>query len=421
MSETIINTIDIGTTKITTLIALSSKEKELLQIVGVNSTPSKGVKKGLIIDIDQVIQSLQESVEKAERMAGHKIHQGYVSVGGPHISSLNSHGVVAISNPNEEIVQEDINRAIEAARAISLSSSKQIIEVTPRDFVVDGQGGIKNPLGMRGIRLEVDCHIITASQTNLNNIDRVLSILGIKNLGAIFSGLASAESVLTETEKELGVVLVDIGGGKTDICIYVDGSLASSLSIPVGARHITNDIAIGLRVSLESAEKIKLFLSQKGDKKNRLFKKDQELDFSSLNLPENIEKVTYKSLVEEIINPRIEEIFKLIFDEIEKSGYGNNIPSGLVLTGGGSLTINMENIGKKIIGLPIRIGTPKGVNGLIDEILSPPFATAIGLLLLGQKDLSSQTTGKNFGLMMKDLAFSLMIGKVKKFFKQFIP
>lgn len=421
MSETIISAIDIGTTKIATLIAAISKEKETIQIIGVNSTPSKGIKKGLIIDIDQVTQSLEESVEKAERMAGHKIHQSYVSVGGPHITSLNSHGVVAISNPNNEIVQEDINRVIEAARAISLSSARQIIDVTPRDYIVDGQEGIKNPLGMRGVRLEVNCHIITASLTNLNNIDRVLSILGIKNLGSFFAGLASAESVLTETEKELGVVLVDIGGGKTDICVYVDGSLASSLSIPIGARHITNDIAIGMRVSLESAEKIKLFLSSFDHKKNKSLKKEQEIDLSSLKLPENVEKISYKSLVEEIINPRIEEIFKLIFDEIEKSGYGNNIPSGLVLTGGGAMTINMESIGKKIIGLPIRIGVPKGVNGLVDEILSPQFSTAIGLILLGKNEFYSQSQEKSFGLMMKDLAVSQMIGKIKKFFKQFIP
>lgn len=421
MSEAILTALDIGTTKVTTLIALSSKDKDQLQIIGVNSTPSKGVKKGLIIDIDQVTQSLQESVEKAERMAGHRVRQSYIAIGGPHISSLNSHGIVAISNPNGEITQEDIDRVIEAARAISLSTSRQIIDVTPRDFIVDGQEGIKNPLGMRGVRLEVDCHIITASQTNLNNIDRVLSVLGIKNLGIVFSGLASATSVLTETEKELGVVLVDIGGGKTDICIYVDGSLAYSLSIPIGARHITNDIAIGLRVSLESAEKIKLFLSQNNHKKNKSFKKDEEIDFSALKLNESLEKITYKSLIEEIIQPRIEEIFKLIFEEIEKSGFANNIPSGLVLTGGGALTFNMEAIGKKIIGLPIRVGFPKGVSGLVDEIQSPQFSTAIGLLLLGQKDYFSQSTDKNFGLIMKDLAFNQMVGKVKKFFKQFIP
>lgn len=421
MNEQIINAIDIGTTKITTLIALSAKDKDLVQVIGVNNTPSKGMKKGLIVDIDQVTQALQESVEKAERMAGHKINQSYISVGGPHISSLNSHGIVAVSNPSGEITQEDIDRVIEAARAISLSSSHQIIDVSPRDYIVDGQEGIKNPLGMRGVRLEVNCHIITASQTNLNNIDRVLSILGIKNLGLVFSGLASAEAVLTDTEKELGVVLVDIGGGKTDMCIYVDDSLASSLSIPIGARHITNDIAIGLRLSLESAEKIKLFLKQLERKKLKAFKKDDELDFSALHLSESVEKITYKSLIEEIINPRIEEIFKLIFEEIEKSGFANNIPSGLVLTGGGALTFNMETIGKRIIGLPIRIGYPKGLTGLVDEIQSPQFSTAIGLLLLGQKDYFSQTSDKQFSLMIKDLAFSQMVSKIKKFFKQFIP
>jgi cell division protein FtsA len=421
MNEQLINVIDIGSTKITTLIGLLKKESKEIQIIGVNHSKSKGVKKGLIVDIDQVAQSLSESIEKVERMAGHKINNAYVSVGGPHITSLNSKGVVAISNPNNEISAADIARVIEAAKAISLSSTRQIIDVTPRDYIVDGQEGIKNPLGMKGIRLEVETHIITASQTNLNNIERCLSILGINNNGFIFSGLASAEAVLNDTEKELGVVVADIGGGKTDLCIYVDGSLACSSSLPVGARHVTNDIAVGLRVSLDSAEKIKLYLNEFETKRNKALKKEDDVDIHHLNLPENLNQISYKMAVDGIINPRLEEIFKMIFDEIEKSGFGNNIPSGLVLCGGGALTTNIVNIGKKIIGLPIKIGQPTGVTGLIDEIMNPSCATAVGLLLITRKEILSGDDKNKFSFIAKDMNVSQLITNFKNFFKQFIP
>jgi len=421
MGEQLINAIDIGSVKITTLIALLKKESGEIQIIGEGTTPTKGVKKGLIVDIDQVAESLKESLEKAERMAGRKITNAYVSVGGPHIASINSKGVVAIANPNNEITNEDIDRVIEAAKAISFSTNRQIIDVTARDFIVDGQEGIKNPLGMRGIRLEAEAHIITASQTNLNNIDRCLSLLGITNNGFIFAGLASAEAVLNDTEKELGVLVVDIGGGKTDLCIYVDGSLAYSSSLPIGARHVTNDIAIGLRVSLDSAEKIKLFLSEYEKKRGKTQKKDDQIDLNHLNLPENINHISYKTVVDGIINPRLEEIFKLIFEEVEKSGYGNYIPAGLVICGGGALTVNILQIGKKVIGLPIRVGQPSGVSGLVDEILTPAYATAVGLLLIAKKEIQSEGERGKFSLLAKEMNINQLLTSFKNFFKQFVP
>src|SRR3989338_4159015 len=319
MTDQIIAGIDIGSSKIASIVGLKSEDSEL-RIIGFNSSPSKGVKKGLIVDIDEITGAVEQSVEKAERMAGHKIANVFVSVGGPHISSLNSHGVVAVSNSQGEIVEEDVNRAVEAARAISLSSTRQIIEVSPREYVVDGQPGIKNAIGMTGVRLEVDTHIITASQTNLKNIDRCLSELDLHNLGFIFAGLASAEAVLTDTEKELGVLLVDIGGGKTDICLYIEGALSYSSSIPVGAKHITNDIAVGLRVSLSAAEKIKLFLSKHPHQKEKI-KKEGMLDFSHMDLGEPVAEMPLKTLTDDIIAPRLEELYKLIYEEVEKSGY----------------------------------------------------------------------------------------------------
>lgn len=423
MADHLIAAIDIGSSKIATIVGVESKEDDELRIIGFNSTPSSGVKKGLVVDIDKVTKSVEESIEKVERMAGQKVHTALVSVGGPHISSLNSRGVVAVADSQGEISETDINRVIEAARAISLSTTRQIIEVSPRDFVVDGQEGIKNPIGMSGVRLEVETHIITASHTNLKNIDRCMESIGVGNRGFIFAGLASSEAVLTDTEKELGVVCVDIGGGKTDIALYVDGSLSYSSSIPIGARHITNDIAVGLRVSLDSAEKIKLYLSNKlehGGGKTK--KKMEELNFNELQLPEMVDNLDMKTLIDGIIGPRLEEIYKMVSDEIIKSNFIELIPSGLVITGGGSLTVGILEMGRKTIGLPVRIGVPGKISGLIDEIIDPQFSTTVGLILYGRKNIMNKEEGfKNFNKILKDFSLGGSVGKMKDFFKQFIP
>lgn len=423
MNDRVITAIDIGSSKIATIVGIETKDSDELRIIGFNSTPSRGIKKGLIVDINKVAGAIEESLERAERMAGQKINHGFVSVGGPHIASLNSRGVVAVANTQGEITQEDINRVVEAARAISLSSTKQIIEVTPRDFIVDGQEGIRNPIGMSGVRLEVDTHIITASQINLKNIERCIEDLGVKNDGFLFAGLASAESVLTDTEKELGVACVDIGGGKTDIALYVDGALSYSTSLPIGARHITNDIAVGTRVSLDSAEKIKIFLSKHLKNADRQKKSTEQLPLKDLNIEESLDSVSVKTIVDGIIGPRLEELFKLVGDEIMKSTYFEQIPSGLVVTGGGALTVGVVEMGKKVIGLPVRIGIPGGVTGLIDEILDPQFAATVGLILYGQKQSSKEKDSSfgDFGSMFKGVSINGQADKLKNFFKQFIP
>lgn len=425
MTDNLICGIDIGSSKIATVVGMDTSETNELKIIGFNTTQARGVRKGLVVDIKEATDAVEDSVEKAERMAGHKINQAFVAVGGPHISSLNSHGIVAVSNPQGEINEDDIIRVIEAAKAISLSSTRRIIEVIPRDYIVDGQSGIKNPVGMSGVRLEVETHIITASTTNLKNQERILNDLGIENQGFVFSGLASAEAVLTNTEKELGVVLVDIGGGKIDLSIYVDGALSYSSSIPIGARHISNDIAVGLRVSLDSAEKIKIFLSKSLGKNSTISiekKKTPQINLKELDLPEDLTEVSLKTLVDGIVAPRLEEIFKLIFEEIEKSGFGQQIPSGLVITGGGALTIGMLETGKRVVGLPIRIGFPEKISGLVDEILDPQYATTVGLLLYGKNNSSlDKDNFKNFGKILKDFKLGNSIGNLKNFFKQFIP
>ncbi len=424
MQTQLISAIDIGSFKVATIIALVDLETDEIRIIGFNQTPSRGVRKGLIVDINKISEVIEKSVEGAERMAGKKIESAFISVGGPHINSINSQGVVATSNPNGEIVEEDVERVIEAARAISLSTTREIIEVSPREFIIDGQEGIKNPIGMSGVRLEVETHIITASTTNLKNIRRVLDDLGIDVDGFVFSGLASAMSTLTPTEKELGVVLVDIGGGKTDLAIYIEDALAYSSSIAIGSKHITNDIAVGLRTSLEEAESIKVKLS---DNYNKILQKAKKHGFSKTSLSElklTREKLDFslKTLIDEFMTPRIEEIFNLIGEEIEKSGFGNEIKSGIVITGGGALVKPLTLIGKKILGLSIRIGSPSNITGLVEEILTPQFATTVGLISYGKENIMTEGQDrKDFNKILKNLNVDNTISRVKEFVKQFIP
>jgi cell division protein FtsA len=420
MTDQTITGIDVGSSKIATVIAKISAEENTPRIMGFAQVPSRGVKKGQIVDINLVTTAIEECVNKAERMAGMKVANAYVSVSGSHISSLNSHGIVAVAHPEIEITSEDISRAIEAAKAISLSSTREVIEVLPREFVVDGQNSIKNPLGMNGVRLEVNTHIITAGVVNLKNLDRSLHDLGIEREKYVFSGLASSAATLSDTDKELGVVLVDIGGGKTDICIYSEGALSYSSSIPYGARHITNDIAVGLRISLESAEKLKLFLVDTGSKSNV---SREEIDVTNLNLIEGISKISFKTVVDAIMKPRLEEIFEKVFAEIDKSEFSQQVPSGLVITGGGALTLGTVSIAKKVVGLPARIGIPQGVTGLVDEVLYPQYATVVGLLLYGRDEIANSEKGqfKDFGQILRNVNLK---GSTKKFMdmiKSFMP
>src|SRR3989338_4316895 len=381
MAQNLLCGIDVGSSKMSCIIARVSEEEPTPRVMGFSSVPSRGVKRGQIVDINQVSSSLEQAIEQAERMAGAKVTSAFASVGGPHIESINSQGVVAVSHPDVEISDDDVSRVIDAAKAISLSSTREVIEVSPREYIVDGRSGIKNPLGMSGVRLEVNTHIITASMTNLKNLERCLSDLGIQVQGYVFSGLASALSVLSDTDKEFGVVLVDFGGGKIDISIFVEGSLSYSSSIPIGARHITNDIAVGLRISLESAERIKILLTDEKFIKKHMNAKKDDLDISHLRLPEGLQSISYKTIMDGIMKPRIEEIFEKVLNEIDESGLINQVPSGLVITGGGSLTQGVDELARRVIGLPARVGYPQFVTGLIDEVVYPQYSAVVGLLL----------------------------------------
>ncbi|MFQ5452183.1 MAG: cell division protein FtsA [Candidatus Paceibacterota bacterium] len=421
MADQIISGIDIGSSKVAAIIAKASEESSP-RVLGFASVPSRGVKRGQIVDINHVTDSIEGAVEKAERMAGTKMQRAFVSVGGPHIESLNSQGVVAVSHPEVEILEEDVSRVVEAAKAISLSSTREVIEIIPREFIVDGQSGIHNPVGMSGVRLEVNTHIITASTTSMKNVDRCLSDLGISTEAYVFSGLASAQACLSDTEKELGVVLVDIGGGKIDICVYCEGALAHSVSIGVGARHVTNDIAVGLRVSLDSAEKIKLFLSDRERTKEHLTKKD-EISIKGLGLEEEISNISYKTVVDGIVRPRLEEMFGEVIKVLEETEFITKVPSGVVVSGGGALTVRVKDAAKRVVGLPARVGTPQNITGLVDEVLYPQYATSVGLLLYAT-EYSSTREGmefKDFDKIFRSISVKGSMKKVTDLFKSLIP
>lgn len=423
MAESLITGIDIGTSKVATIIAKISDEDNDPRIMGFAAVPSHGVKRGQIVDINKVTNSIEECVEKAERMAGTKIDAAIVSTGGPHIESLNSQGVVAVAQPDVDISEDDVARVVDAAKAISLSSTREIIEVNPREFIVDGQEGIKNPLGMTGVRLEVNTHIITAGSTNLKNVERCLNDLGIHAQAYVFSGLASSLAAVSETEMELGAVCLDIGGGKIDMSMYVEGALSHSTSIPFGARHITNDIAVGLRISLESAEKVKIFLSESAKKKKGADKPKDEISLTHLNLPEGLSSVSRKTVIDGIMRPRMQELFEHVYDEIEKSGFSSQVPSGLILTGGGALTVNIVDAAKRVVGMPARIGTPQNITGLIDEVMFPQYTAVSGLVLYG-KDVSEESARmnfKDFDKIFRNVSMKMPVNKLKDLVKSFIP
>jgi len=424
------SSIDIGTAKITTLIATISEEG-YANVIGVSTVPSRGLRKSQVVNIDEATAAISQSLEAAERMAGTSVSAAFVSVGGNHIASLNSHGVVAVAEPEKEITGQDVKRVVEAAKAVSLPSSREIIHVLPRGYIVDGQEGIVDPVGMTGVRLEVDTHLVTGGTTAIRNLHKCVEELGVEVAGMVFSGLASAYASLSDTEKELGVVLIDIGGGTTDVAIFVEGALSHSSVIPIGAINITKDLAAGLRISLESAEKIKLHLGQtpktpvmpedEGEKtiKGGKIPSADELDVSSLGLSEEIRTVSRKTLVEGIIKPRLNEIFTFVGLEIKRSGFGGMTPSGVVLTGGGAQTVGAVESARRNLAMPVHIGNPMKVHGLIDEIMTPAFTTSVGLLLYGAQTKKGETGG--MGRTGSKMPVAGIAGKVIDLVKSFLP
>ncbi len=434
--QRIIAGIDVGSSKIATVIGSIGEEEKEVKVIGAASIPSRGIRKGQIVNIEEAAEAVVESVESAERMAGYSLTRAMVAISGPHVASQNSKGVVAVAEPEGEINDSDVRRVIEAAKAVSLPSSREVIHVMPRYFTVDGQDGIKDPIGMSGVRLEVETHIVTGSTTAMRNLAKCVSEVGADVQNLVSAGLASAEATLSETEKELGVVLVDIGGGVTDVVVFIEGSPFYTTVLPIGAKNVTADLAIGLRLSLESAEKIKIALSEKtesgehkkakpeGEEKEIMEKDKDEIDLKELGIVEEVKKVSRKTLTDGIIRPRLNEIFTMVGLELKKSGAIGLTPAGLVIAGGGAMTIGIEEAAKRNLPMPVRIGVPQGITGLIDEAGKPDFTTAVGLLHYGVK---SEARGiDNFSLSkigkkLEKIPFRGVVGKVSDLVKQFLP
>jgi len=415
--ERIITGIDIGSTKIATTVAVVDDKK--ISVIGVSgNVPSKGIKKGFVSKIDGAVEAIANSLERAERMAGVSVSSAFVTVNGSHIETRNSHGVVAVSpHQSSEISPEDVARVTEAAQAISLPNSREIIHVIPRDFVVDSQDGIKDPVGMTGNRLEVETNILHGSSTAIINLTKCIEQVGVTVEELIYTGIASAEAVLTDTEKELGTLLVDMGGGTTSIIAYLEGSPIYSTVLPIGAKYITNDLAVGLRVRMEEAENLKLKLSNEYTlaAKNKMDHREEDFDVSEFNLEtETIpKKVLYR-----IIDARLEEIFSLISLEVSKANLKSKLPAGTVVTGGGALTAGVEEAVKSVLKTPVRIGKPTGVTGLIDEIQGPQSSATVGAVLYGTQMYRS---GSVLSLDKNRGNISSKIGTIFDKLKNFLP
>ncbi|MBK06441.1 MAG: cell division protein FtsA [Deltaproteobacteria bacterium] len=375
--EEILVGLDIGTSKVCAVVGESTPEGEI-DIIGVGTAPSKGVRKGVVIDIDGTIESIQNAVEEAELMAGCSIHEVYTNISGGHIRGNNSSGMVALKE--REVREADVQKVLDGARAIPLPSDCQILHLLPQQFLIDDQDGISKPLGMRGVRLEAKIHLVTASMSSVQNITKCVRQSGLQSSLMVFDAIASCEAILNEDEKELGVVLVDIGAGTTDVAILESGSIVHTAVLPIGGDHITNDIAVGFRTPIPEAERLKI---KYGCAKTSLVRHDETIQVPVVG--GRRPKELSRQLLAEIIEPRVEELFQLIQQEIRSSGYEDLLASGLVLTGGCTNLDGICEFAEEVTGLPVRRGFPQGIGGLVDVVRSPSYATGIGLLLHGMR------------------------------------
>ncbi|MBO0795259.1 MAG: cell division protein FtsA [Ktedonobacteraceae bacterium] len=382
MQERVIVGIDVGTTKICVLVGELDRDGKL-NIVGVGTCPSQGLRRGVVVNIEETVTSIAAALDRAERLSGKKIDAAYVGIAGNHIDSENSKGFVAISPSHRDIVQNDISRAIEVARAIAIPANREVIHVIPRGYVVDGQEGIKNPIGMSGFRLEVETHIITGAVSSIHNLIKCLHRAHVEIEDLVLEPLASSEAVLADGETDLGVVLVDIGGGTTDIAVFADGAIWQTVILPIGGNLITSDIAIGLRLPLGVAEELKVTF---GHCDPESIDENDMIDLAHF-MPDCNDLVPRK-LLAEIIQARVEELFSMVHEEIKKSGYDGLLPAGVVITGGTAELPGILELAGQTLEMPSRVGAPLGLHGLADSINRPAYATAVGLLLWGLRHTS---------------------------------
>ena len=380
--RTTLTSIDVGTTKICTTIA-DMNEGGSLRITGVGVAPSKGLHKGLVVNINEAKESIRESVRKAEQAAGFRIESAFIGVTGRHITSLNNRGVVAITRNDRLVRPDDLKRVLQCARSIKVPSDRKLLHIIPRGYAVDGQTGVENPVGMHGFRLDVETHIITAAVTSVQNLAKCIRGVGIDIDDLILEPLASSEAVLTEDEKQVGTILADIGGGTTDIAVFKDGSIWHTAVLPVAGYQLTRDVAIGLGLPFDVAEEMK-----------KRYGSVMPVYESKLETPSTISQdghgVSYQDLCD-ILRARMEEVIRLILLEMPRSEYETLVPGGLVLTGGSANLSGIEALGRDILRLPVRVGVPTNIYGIVETLHDPAYATSVGLLLWGAKHKGVQT------------------------------
>jgi cell division protein FtsA len=379
--------IDVGTTKVCALVGETDEMGEL-RILGVGVEPARGLRKGVVVNVEDASQSIANAVEQAQRSAGYEIGAAFVSLSGSHVTSVNSRGVAGIGGGGHGVDNEDIARALDAAQAIAIPHGREVIHVIPRAFSVDGQDGIRQPLGMHGFRLEVEAHIITAASSFVQNLSKCVEAAGVTVEAYVLNPLASGEVLLTETEKEMGAVVCDIGGGTTDLAIYLDGNVWHTMVLSVGGNHLSSDIAHGLRLPADTAEEIKVeyghaFSAEVGASESIMvqpFGEDRPVQISRLDLAT-------------IIEARVEEMFTLVLQEVKRTGYDGLLPAGVVLTGGTAQLPGLRRVASEVLNLPVRVAAPNTLKGLVDKLQGPGFSTSVGLLKWAQTE--SQAMPRN--------------------------
>ncbi len=414
--------LDIGTTKVCCVVGEvhqpargeAPSRAPQIDIVGFGQAPSTGLRKGVVINIDATVDAIKKAVKEAENMAGIKINSAYVGIAGTHIQSFNSSGVVAVKD--KEINEQDVKRAIEAAKAIMIPQDREVLHVIPQEFIIDDQDGIRDPIGMNGVRLEVKVHIVTGAISSAQNLIKCANKAGISVTELCLQPIASAEAVLTQDEKELGVALVDVGGGTTDIAIFREGSLLYTSVLPVGGVHLTNDISVGVRASLDAAEKIKIAY---GSAIASMVKDDETIEVPAVS--DGKSRVVARKILAEIIEARVEEMYSLIQTEINKSGYADLLSAGVVLTGGTTLLPGIVELGDFLFEIPLKRGVPIRMGGLKEVVNSPKYSTAVGLLKYGADQLSrsSHQPLSHLGesILGDDGVFGKLGGSVKNWMK----
>ena len=385
--------LDIGTSKVVAIVGEVTADAGI-EIIGIGSHPSRGMKKGVVVNIESTVHSIQRAVEEAELMAGCQIHSVYAGIAGSHIRSLNSHGIVAIRD--KEVLPGDVERVIDAARAVAIPADQKILHILPQEFVIDSQEGIREPVGMSGVRLEAKVHLVTGAVSAAQNIVKCARRCGLEVDDIILEQLASSYAVLTEDERELGVCLVDIGGGTTDIAVFTEGSIRHTAVIPIAGDQVTNDIAVALRTPTQHAEEIKI---KYACALTQLASADETIEVPSVG--ERPARRLARHTLAEVVEPRYEELISLIQAELRRSGFEDLVAAGVVLTGGSSKMEGLIDLAEEVFHMPVRLGTPQYVAGLVDVVRNPIYATGVGLLLFGNQNRTHRALNAPMGRGMR--------------------